>query len=358
MRRSTRLWLLLSTSTILFSLAGTVPSVVQAAQNVLVLTDNSGAALGGAAHISDLIAAFANAGATITTNSTELTNGSAMPLSLVSGWDVVIVVTVSGTQIDAGDIPVLQNAVNTRASDAFEFFTDACSGCTRASASAVLPIVNTAGGWSATLGIANNSSYTGTLVGAYSAAFASLPTIISTAYSPLLGVPSSNVIYTTNSPSPGPCAVVAPGTATSACVFLATDVTPFLSGTPPPQANALAAAYLSAAMSCPLQHGPNYFLSVTTVGIGSVTKNPNQPSYAPGSIVQLTATASGFQGWSGDASGSTNPINVTMNNDKIITGTFGVIAPGLGAFGSLLLCLILLGTGGWALRRRLTSRSS
>jgi uncharacterized repeat protein (TIGR02543 family) len=44
----------------------------------------------------------------------------------------------------------------------------------------------------------------------------------------------------------------------------------------------------------------------------------------------LTATASPgwqFSGWSSDASGSTNPINVTMNGNKSITATFTVIPP-------------------------------
>ncbi|MCC6348226.1 MAG: lamin tail domain-containing protein, partial [Candidatus Eisenbacteria bacterium] len=66
-------------------------------------------------------------------------------------------------------------------------------------------------------------------------------------------------------------------------------------------------------------------LAVATVGSGSVAKAPDQPSYAYGSNVQLTATpATGwhFTGWSGDASGSTNPLDVTMDADKSITATF------------------------------------
>src|SRR5712672_1213561 len=128
-----------------------IPQVAQAAQTVLILTDNSPAGgVNGASHVSDLIAAFASVpGAIVTTNSTELTNGSAMPLSLVTGKNVVIIVTVSGTQIDAGDVPVLQTAVNTHASDAFMFFTDACVECTGTSAAAALSIVNAVTGWSA-----------------------------------------------------------------------------------------------------------------------------------------------------------------------------------------------------------------
>jgi List-Bact-rpt repeat protein/Calx-beta domain-containing protein/Big-like domain-containing protein len=66
-------------------------------------------------------------------------------------------------------------------------------------------------------------------------------------------------------------------------------------------------------------------LTVTVVGHGSVAKSPDQPSYDAGTPVQLTATADpgyGFAGWSGDATGNTNPLLVTMDSDKNITATF------------------------------------
>src|SRR2546426_343355 len=68
-------------------------------------------------------------------------------------------------------------------------------------------------------------------------------------------------------------------------------------------------------------------LSVTVVGSGSVTKSPNQATYAPGTVVQLTATpAVGWHvvGWSGDASGTANPLSVTMDGNKNITATFAI----------------------------------
>ena len=68
-------------------------------------------------------------------------------------------------------------------------------------------------------------------------------------------------------------------------------------------------------------------LAVATVGSGSVAKSPDQASYDFGSNVQLTATpATGwhFMGWSGDASGTTNPLDVTMDADKSITATFAI----------------------------------
>jgi hypothetical protein len=330
MKRSLWMLLLIAMSAVATSLASIAPQVAQATQNVLILTDNSpGDGVNGASHVSELIAAFASVpGATIATNSTELTNKSPMPLSLVSGRDVVIVVTVSGPTIDFADALTLEAAINSHASGAFMFFTDGCNGCARDSANLVLSIVNAVGCWSATLGYADNSNYHGSLTGAYSSAFTSLPTILGTAYSPLLGVPAADVIYTTNAPySPGTMAAVCPGTVDSVCVYMATDVTPFwvTGGITPAQANGLAAAYLNAATSCPLLHGPVDFLGVTKVGAGSVVKSPNQSSYTPGAVVQLRASAgpnSEFVGWSGDASGSANPLTVTMTTDKDVTATF------------------------------------
>jgi len=225
------------------------------AQNVLILTDNSSAALNGATHVSDLVAAFTNTGASVTTNTTELTNGSAMAASVVQGRDVVVVVTVTGLPIDAADVPVIQSAVSSQASRVFQFFTDACNGCTRGSATALLPITNAVGGWTASLGTADNTyPYTATLNGSgtYNAAFTSLPSILAGAYSPFVGVPVANVIYDANAAVDGPMAVVAPSSGGSSCVFHASDTTQFWKtggAITAAQANALAAAYVNAATS-------------------------------------------------------------------------------------------------------------
>ncbi len=58
---------------------------------------------------------------------------------------------------------------------------------------------------------------------------------------------------------------------------------------------------------------------------GSVAKSPDQATYAFGTDVELTATpAPGyfFQNWSGDASGSANPLHVTVNANKDIVAHF------------------------------------
>ena len=61
---------------------------------------------------------------------------------------------------------------------------------------------------------------------------------------------------------------------------------------------------------------------------GSITPNPAGGTYDDGTSVTLTATAdSGFEftGWSGDASGTTNPLTITMDADKTVTATFAPI---------------------------------
>ena len=73
------------------------------------------------------------------------------------------------------------------------------------------------------------------------------------------------------------------------------------------------------------QAGPTYTLTTATVGSGTVASNPNAASYASGTSVALTAMpAAGFafSGWSGDATGTTNPLTVTMTANKSITATF------------------------------------
>ncbi len=68
-----------------------------------------------------------------------------------------------------------------------------------------------------------------------------------------------------------------------------------------------------------------YALNITTVGNGSVSKQPDQAQYPQGEVVTLTATpdtGSTFTGWSGDAGGSANPLTVTMDRAKNITATF------------------------------------
>lgn len=62
---------------------------------------------------------------------------------------------------------------------------------------------------------------------------------------------------------------------------------------------------------------------------GRITKSPNQSTFDSGATVTLTASANSgysFTSWSGDASGSTNPLTVTMSADKSITANFTAVA--------------------------------
>jgi uncharacterized repeat protein (TIGR01451 family)/uncharacterized repeat protein (TIGR02543 family) len=66
-------------------------------------------------------------------------------------------------------------------------------------------------------------------------------------------------------------------------------------------------------------------VNVSPSGGGSVAKNPDAASYNPGTEVDLTATANAgyaFSGWSGDASGSANPLTVGMDSNKTVTANF------------------------------------
>jgi len=68
-----------------------------------------------------------------------------------------------------------------------------------------------------------------------------------------------------------------------------------------------------------------YALTVSTIGSGSVSKDPDQAIYHYGDVVTLTAAPAvgwSFAGWSGDLSGSANPATITMEANKAITATF------------------------------------
>jgi 2',3'-cyclic-nucleotide 2'-phosphodiesterase (5'-nucleotidase family) len=70
---------------------------------------------------------------------------------------------------------------------------------------------------------------------------------------------------------------------------------------------------------------PTYTLSLNNVGNGAVTADPAGGVYELGTIVTITAVPDpnwGFVGWSGDFTGSANPVVITMDGNKTITGTF------------------------------------
>jgi hypothetical protein len=69
----------------------------------------------------------------------------------------------------------------------------------------------------------------------------------------------------------------------------------------------------------------SYTLTVSSQGSGIVTKNPTNSLYPAHVTVIVTATPNTgwyFGNWSGDATGTINPLNVTMNSNMVITGNF------------------------------------
>ncbi len=75
---------------------------------------------------------------------------------------------------------------------------------------------------------------------------------------------------------------------------------------------------------------PTTYILTTTAANGSVTKRVNgtvttATNFAQGTVVELTAAASigyTFGNWSGSASGTTNPVTVTMDANKTVTANF------------------------------------
>jgi uncharacterized repeat protein (TIGR02543 family) len=68
-----------------------------------------------------------------------------------------------------------------------------------------------------------------------------------------------------------------------------------------------------------------YSLNVSTVGIGTVTRNPDQGTYTHGTPVGLKATPSGgyhFVGWSGDSTGTADTLFIVMTRDRTLIATF------------------------------------
>jgi len=68
-----------------------------------------------------------------------------------------------------------------------------------------------------------------------------------------------------------------------------------------------------------------YTLTIVAGTGGTTSPLPGSYDYDSGTQVSVTATASSgyqFSGWSGDASGTVNPITITMNADKSVTANF------------------------------------
>jgi hypothetical protein len=69
----------------------------------------------------------------------------------------------------------------------------------------------------------------------------------------------------------------------------------------------------------------SYSLTALPDGLGTVTASPQANAYSGGSSVSVTAAPDPgqiFLGWSGDASGASNPLNFVINENRTITATF------------------------------------
>ena len=70
---------------------------------------------------------------------------------------------------------------------------------------------------------------------------------------------------------------------------------------------------------------PTYNLQTSVAGSGTVSLNPSNGPYVSNSLVMVTATPGAhwaFNHWSGDASGSQNPLSVTVNSQLNIQAVF------------------------------------
>jgi hypothetical protein len=79
-----------------------------------------------------------------------------------------------------------------------------------------------------------------------------------------------------------------------------------------------------------------YSLTARVTGSGTVLRSPLQASYAPDSQVMLTAqptTGYALLSWSGDASGSANPLTLTMTSNRTVTANFVSTAASIGIQG-------------------------
>ena len=68
-----------------------------------------------------------------------------------------------------------------------------------------------------------------------------------------------------------------------------------------------------------------YTLDVQTTGNGQIIKNPDQPTYTYGTVVELIANAGdgwSFSSWGGDATGTQTTTTVTITGNMLVTADF------------------------------------
>lgn len=82
----------------------------------------------------------------------------------------------------------------------------------------------------------------------------------------------------------------------------------------------------SATVSYDITNNPDQMYTLTSSATnGTISASPTGPVYSSGTSVSVTATPSAgyaFSGWTGDVSGTTNPITVVMSSNKNVTANF------------------------------------
>jgi uncharacterized repeat protein (TIGR02543 family) len=125
-----------------------------------------------------------------------------------------------------------------------------------------------------------------------------------------LSYPYGSVVQLSAAPLPGnyfSIWAIAANSTTSPLLFVMTNANPSIS-----------------ALFNPLSAG-QFSLTVTPNGAGNAAYTPRFDRYNSGQLVAVTATPDAgqdFIGWSGDATGTDNPMTVTMNQTKAITAKF------------------------------------
>ncbi|MGE5180169.1 MAG: LamG-like jellyroll fold domain-containing protein [Bacteroidota bacterium] len=134
---------------------------------------------------------------------------------------------------------------------------------------------------------------------------------------PMTTTPAFALIGTSSAPSGGSASVAWPGLAAGATYeWYAT-------------ASDGAATSIGAASRFTTAAAPTYTLAtaVSPSGAGSVTRNPDQPSYTSGATVEVTAVPSAghhFVDWTGDLAGAVNPQTITMSANQSVTANFAI----------------------------------
>lgn len=88
--------------------------------------------------------------------------------------------------------------------------------------------------------------------------------------------------------------------------------------------------------------GSQYPLMITVIGCGSITRSPDHPLYEAGTPVTISVVACPcwhFVGWSGDVTGTANPLTFVMSGNRNIRAVFEInrysIATSAGPGGSI-----------------------